>query len=91
MPYQVRPKRKSLWLRLKTEELETRDWTVFADLADTQASVADYFDYYNHQRRHSSIGYQKPYHYHQQQLTIITRFSTAQPDAKLRREMPHRT
>ena len=51
---------ESLWSRLKTEELEARDWPVFADLADAQASVADYFDYYNRERRHSSIGYQKP-------------------------------
>ena len=48
---------ESLWSRLKTEELEARDWPVFADLADAQASVADYFDFYNHDRRHSSIGY----------------------------------
>ena len=40
---------KSLWSRLKTEELEARDGSVFADLADAQASVADYFDYYNHE------------------------------------------
>ena len=35
----------SLWSRLKTEVLELRDWPVFADLADAQSSVADYFDY----------------------------------------------
>ena len=57
---------ESLWSRLKTEPLELRKWPVFLDLADTQASVADYFDYYNHQRRHSSIGYLKPYLSHQQ-------------------------
>ena len=50
---------------------------MFADLADAQASVADYFDYYNHERRHSSIGYMKPYQFHQQQLSNITRFSPA--------------
>ena len=66
---------ESLWSRLKTEELEARDWPVFADLADAQASVADYFDYYNHERRHSSIGDQKPYQFHQQQLNNITQFS----------------
>ena len=77
MPYQVRPKRKSLWLRLKTEELETRDWTVFADLADTQASVVDYFDNYNYQRRHSSIGFQKPYQLHHQHLAKKPQFSPA--------------
>ena len=48
---------ESLWSRLKTEELEARDWPVFADLADAQISVSEYFDYYNHDRRHSSIGY----------------------------------
>ena len=53
---------ESLWSRLKIEVLELREWPVFADLADAQASVADYFDYYNHQRLHSSIGYQTPYH-----------------------------
>ncbi|RZK28260.1 MAG: IS3 family transposase [Hymenobacter sp.] len=63
---------ESLWARLKTELLEARDWPVFTDLADAQASVADYFDYYNHKRRHSSIGYLKPYLFHQQQLADIT-------------------
>ena len=60
---------ESLWSRLKTEELEARDWPVFADLADTQASVADYFDFYNHERRHSSIGYVKPYQFYQRELS----------------------
>jgi transposase InsO family protein len=59
---------ESLWSRLKTEVLEGRERPVFADLADAQASVADYFDYYNHERLHSSIGYQTPYHTHQQLL-----------------------
>jgi len=68
---------ESLWSRLKTELLELRDWPVFADLADAQTSVAEYFDYYNHDRRHSSIGYLKPYHFHQQQLANITQFSPA--------------
>lgn len=68
---------ESLWARLKTEELEARDWPVFADLADAQASVANYFDYYNHDRRHSSIGYLKPYQFHQQQLNNITQLSPA--------------
>ena len=63
---------ESLWSRLKTEVLELRDWPVFADLADAQSSVADYFDYYNHKRRYSSIGYLKPYLFHQQQLVNIT-------------------
>ena len=63
---------ESLWSRLKTEELEARDWPVFADLTDAQISVVDYFDYYNHDRRHSSIDYLKPYQFHQQQLNNIT-------------------
>ena len=33
-----------LWARLKTELLEAREWPVFEDLADAQASVAEYFD-----------------------------------------------
>ena len=68
---------ESRWSRLKTEELEAHDWPVFADVADAQASVAAYFDYYNHDRRHSSIGYLKPYQFHQQQLANITQFSPA--------------
>jgi len=57
-----------LWLRFKTEELERREWSVFADLADAQASATEYFDYYNHERLHSGIGYQLPYLTHQQSL-----------------------
>lgn len=57
---------ESRWLHLKAEVLEARDWSVFADLADVQASVMEYFDYYNHDCRHSSIGYLKPYQFHQQ-------------------------
>ena len=63
---------ESLWSRLKTEVLEVRERPVFADLADTQTSVADYFDYYNHERLHSSIDYQTPYHAHQQLLQLNT-------------------
>ncbi|MDB5267209.1 MAG: hypothetical protein JWP58_249 [Hymenobacter sp.] len=59
---------ESLWSRLKTEVLELRERPVFADLADAQRSVADYFDYYNHERLHSSIDYQIPYYAHQQLL-----------------------
>ena len=59
---------ESLWSRLKTEVLELREWPVFADLADAQASTADYFDYYNHDRLHSGIGYQTPYRAYQQLL-----------------------
>ena len=45
---------ESLWSRLKTEVLERREWPVFTDLADAQASIADYFDCYNYDRLHSS-------------------------------------
>ena len=48
---------ESLWSRLKTEVLEVRERPVFTDLADAQSSVADYFEYYNHERLHSSIDY----------------------------------
>ena len=63
---------ESLWSRLKTEVLELRERPVFAALADTQASVADYFNYYNHERLHSSIDYQTPYHTHQQLFQLNT-------------------
>ena len=59
---------ENLWSRFKTEELKRREWPVFADLADAQASAAEYFDYYNHERLHSGIGYQFPYLAHQQLL-----------------------
>ena len=59
---------ESLWSRFKTEELERREWAVFTDLTDAQASAASYFDYCNHQRPHSSIGHQFPYIAHQQSL-----------------------
>ncbi|MGI4737302.1 MAG: IS3 family transposase [Janthinobacterium lividum] len=52
---------ESLRSRLKTEVLELRERPVFADLADAHASVAVYFDYYDYERLHSSIGYQTPY------------------------------
>ena len=63
---------ESLWSRLKTEVLEIRERPVFTDLADAQLSVADYFDYYNHERLHSGIDYQTPYHTHQQLLQLNT-------------------
>ena len=56
----------------QAEELEARGWPVFADLADAQASVADYFDYCNYERRYSSIGHLKPYNSPQQQLNNST-------------------
>jgi transposase InsO family protein len=59
---------ESLWSRLKTEELEAREWPVFRDLADAQHSVATYFDYYNHERRHSALAYQTPQTFYLQQL-----------------------
>lgn len=59
---------ESLWSRLKMEELEQRDWPVFCDLADAQHSVATYFDYYNHERRHSALAYQAPQTFYLQQL-----------------------
>ena len=59
---------ESLWSRLKTEELEAREWPVFRDLADAQQSVATYFDYYNHDRRHSALAYQSPQTFYLQQL-----------------------
>ena len=46
--------RESRWSLLKTEVLEVRDWSGVSDLADTQVSVAEYFDHYNHDRCHSS-------------------------------------
>jgi putative transposase len=68
--YYDKAQAQSLWSRLKTEVLEGRERPVFADLTDSQRSVADYFDYYNHERLHSSIGYQTPYHTHQQLLQL---------------------
>jgi len=34
---------ESLWSRLKTEELKAREWPIFTDLTDAQASVVDLF------------------------------------------------
>lgn len=47
---------KSLWSRVKTEVLLDRP--AFASVVEVQAELATYFDYYNHQRRHSTLGYQ---------------------------------
>jgi putative transposase len=49
---------ESLWSRLKTELLE--EGQAFDDLAHAQQEIATYFDYYNHRRRHSALGYQCP-------------------------------
>ena len=48
---------ESLWSRFKIELLELHERPIFADLADAQISVANYFDYYSHERLHSSIDY----------------------------------
>ena len=40
--------------------LEVREWPVVTDLTDEQVSVAEYFDYYNHERLHASINHQTP-------------------------------
>ena len=61
---------ESLWSRFKTEEIERCEWPVLADLADAQAGADIYFDPYNYDRLHSSIGYHAPYHAHQQLLPI---------------------
>lgn len=63
---------ESLWSRLKTEELEQREWPVFRDLADAQHSVATYFDYYNYEHRHSALAYQTPQAFYLQQLKTAT-------------------
>jgi putative transposase len=44
------------------EFLEVRERPVFIDLADVQVSIAEYFDHYNYECLHSSIGYQTSYH-----------------------------
>ena len=54
-------KRKAGGPASKTEELETRDRPLFADLDDAEVSVSEYFDYYNYDRRHSRIDYLKLY------------------------------
>ena len=68
---------ESLWARLKTEELGPREWPVFRDLSDAQHSVATYFDYYNHERRHSALAYQTPQAFYLQQLKNTALFSLA--------------
>ena len=61
---------ESLWFRFKTEELERREWAVFTDLVDAQASATSYFDYYNPRRLHSSTDCQFSYIAHQHLLQI---------------------
>lgn len=55
---------ESLWSRVKTEVLLDR--SAFASVAEAQAELATYFDYYNHQRRHSALGYECPHRFEQQ-------------------------
>ena len=55
---------ESLWSRVKTEVLLGR--TAFASVAEAQAELTTYFDYYNHQRRHSALGYECPHTFEQQ-------------------------
>lgn len=58
---------ESLWSRVKTEVLLDR--SSFASVAEAQADLATYFDYYNHQRRHSALGYECPHTFEQQVLS----------------------
>ena len=50
---------------------EVYERLIFADLADAQASVADYFDYYNHERLHLIFDYQMPCHTQQPLFQLI--------------------
>ncbi|MDO7888206.1 integrase core domain-containing protein, partial [Hymenobacter cheonanensis] len=72
--YLANAQAESLWSRLKTEELGPREWPVFRDLVDAQQSVATYFDYYNHQRRHSTLTYytRPPFFLQQFKNTALT-------------------
>lgn len=54
-------KRESRWPRFKREVLELRQWPFIANPADAQPGVAEYFDYYNHDRLCSGIGYNISY------------------------------
>ena len=58
---------ESRWSRVKTEVLLDR--SAFSCVAEAQAELAVYFDYYNHQRRHSALGYECPYIFEQQFLS----------------------
>ena len=59
---------ESLWSRVKTEVLLGR--SAFASVAEAQVELAMYFDYYNHQRRHSALGYECPHTFEQQALLM---------------------
>ena len=61
---------ESLWSRVKTELLPSSAYT-FASVAEAQAELATDFDYYNHQRRHSPLGYECPHTFDQQALLTI--------------------
>ena len=60
---------ESLWSRVKTELLLGR--SAFASVAEAQAELATYFNYYNQQRRHSALGYECPHIFEQQ--TLLTK------------------
>ena len=57
---------ESLWSRVKTEVLLDR--SACASLAEAQAELATYFNYYNHQRRHSTLSDECPHSFEQQAL-----------------------
>ena len=57
---------ESLWSRVKTEVLLGR--SAFASVAEAQTELATYFDYYNYQRRHSTLSYECPHTFEQQAL-----------------------
>ena len=61
---------ESLWSRVKMEVLLAR--SAFAFVAEAQAELATYFDYYNHQQRHSALGYECPHTFEQQALLTNT-------------------
>ena len=56
---------ESLWSRVKTELLLGH--SAFVSVTEAQAELATYFDYYNHQRRHS-LDYGCPHTVEQQAL-----------------------
>lgn len=56
----------------KRKSYEVCERPFFTDLTGPQASVPEYFDYYNHKRLHTSIGYRTPYLAHQHLLQLST-------------------